>query len=76
MGMWIHKTYQVDHHVFVERGSPLCSYVAHVHDCLGVVCVNVEDGCIHHSRHISGVRRGARHTWIGGEANLTGGIKV
>lgn len=54
----------------MEGGSPFGSDVAHVHDGLRVIRVNVEDGSVHHARYIGGVRRGAGHAGIGGEANL------
>lgn len=63
-------TDQVDHHVFVERGPPLSSHLTDVDDGLGVVGVDVEDGSVDDSSHVSWIRRRASHTRICGETDL------
>ena len=64
------NTDQVDHHVFVERGPPLCGHLAHVDDGLGVVGVDVEDGSVDDSSHVCRIRRRASHTRVCGETDL------
>lgn len=63
-------TDQVDHDIFVEGGSPLSRHLADVDDGFGVVGVHVEDGSVDDTSHVCGVRRGAGHARVGGEADL------
>lgn len=66
------QTHQVYNNIFVEGVPPLSCHTAHIDHSLWVVCVHMEDGCIDHPRHISGVRGGASHSGICGEADLQG----
>lgn len=61
---------QVNDNIFVEGGPPLCSNLTHIHDGLGVVSIDVEDGRVDTSSHISGVGGGAGHSRVRGEASL------
>lgn len=65
-------SHQVYDHVFVEGAPPLGRHFAHVHHGLGVVGVDVEDGSVDDAGHVRGVRRGASHPGIRGEADLRG----
>lgn len=65
-------TNQVNDHVLVEGAPPLCSQPTNVHDGLGVVGIHVEDGRVDNPGHVGGVGRGAGHSRVCGEANLTG----
>lgn len=69
-------TNQVDDHILVEGGPPLCSHPTHVHDRLGVIGGHMEDGCIDNPRHIGGVGGGAGHSGVCGEANLRGNNQI
>lgn len=61
---------QVDDNIFAEGGPPLRSNLTHVHDGLGVVSIDMEDGRVDNSSHISGVGGGAGNSRVCGEANL------
>lgn len=63
---------QVDDNIFVEGGPPLRSNLTHVHDGLGVISIDMEDGRVYNSGHIGGVWGGAGHSRVRGEANLSG----
>jgi len=60
----------------VERGPPLGCHLAHVDHGLGVVGVHMKDGRVDHAGHVGGVRRGARHAGVRGEADLVVGHHV
>lgn len=63
-------SHQVNDDVFVEGGPPFCSNLAHVHNGLGVVGIDMENGRIDDSGHISGVGGGAGHSGVRSEADL------
>lgn len=68
--------HQVDDHVLVEGGPPLSGHAAHVHDGLGVVGVDMEDGSIDDPRHVRGVGGGAGHPGVRRKANLRGDAHI
>ena len=49
---------------------PVSSHVAHMHNALRLVSVNVEDRCIHHLSYVCAVGRGAGEARIRRETNL------
>lgn len=63
-------TYQVNHHILVESASPFCCYIAHIHHCLWVIRIDMENRCIHHPGNVGWVRRGTGHTRVCSESNL------
>ena len=65
------STHQVNDDILVESGPPLGCHLAHVGHGLWVICVDVEDGGIDHSGHVSAVGGGPRHAGVSGEANLS-----
>ena len=50
----------------------LCRDVAHVNDGLGVVGVDVEDGSVDHTSHVSAIPRRSREPGVSGEPDLNG----
>lgn len=54
----------------MERVPPFRCHLTHIHHGLWVISIDVEDGSIDDSSHICGVRRGARHPGVSGEADL------
>lgn len=54
----------------MESGTPFGSNVAHVHDSLWIIGVDVEDRRVDDASHVRAVRGGSRVAWIGREADL------
>lgn len=66
------QTYQIHHHVFMERVPPLGCHLTHIHHRLRVIGVDVEDGGVDDSGDIGGVGWRARHPGVRGETDLWG----
>lgn len=64
------SSHQVHHNVFVEGVPPLGGHLAHIHHSLWVVGVHMEDGSVHDSCHVRGVRGWARHPGVCGKTDL------
>ena len=60
----------------MESGAPFGSNVAHVHDSLGIIGVDVEDWRVDDASHVRAVRGGSRVARIGRETNLVVGYNV
>lgn len=69
-------SHQIDDTVLVESGTPLSRHLAHVHDGLRIVGVDMENGGVDDTSDIGTVGRGSRETGIGGEADLVVGHHV
>lgn len=69
------QAHQVHDNIFVEGIPPLSRHTAHVDHGLWIICIHVEDGCVDHPCHVSGVRGGASHSGVCGKANLQGQMK-
>ena len=54
----------------MEGGAPFCGYFTNMHNGLGVISVDVEDGRIDDTGDVRAVGRRARVAGVSGEANL------
>ena len=57
----------------MEGVSPLGGDLTHVHHCLRVVSIDVEDRGVHDARHVRAVGGGASQARVCGEPDLQGG---
>ena len=60
----------VEHDILVELLAELGGDARGMHDGLGIIAVDVEDGGLDHQRDIRGIRRGAREMRCCGKADL------
>lgn len=64
------STHKIDDDIFSPGGSPFGGNLADVHDCFGIVGIDVEDRSSDNTCHIRAVGRRTRKSRICGESNL------
>ena len=67
---------QVNNNILVPGSAPLGGNVGHKHNGLGVIGVDVENGCVDDSADVGTVGGGSGVSGVGSEANLVVGNNV